>query len=98
MNKTFATNRLVGQRVCARRFDLGARASALTYAPSSFRICLLALATALWLSHPALAAIATAQPPNIVFILTDDQRFDSISANGNRHIHTPNLDRLAARS
>ena len=35
--------------------------------------------------------------PNILFILTDDQRFDTIHALGNPAIHTPNLDRLAAR-
>ncbi|MFH1476331.1 MAG: sulfatase-like hydrolase/transferase [Verrucomicrobiota bacterium] len=32
--------------------------------------------------------------PNIVFILADDQRFDTISALGNREIETPNMDRL----
>src|SRR5947207_1134884 len=40
----------------------------------------------------------TAQParrPNFVFILTDDQRFDSMGCAGNRLIQTPNLDRLA---
>lgn len=35
--------------------------------------------------------------PNILFIFTDDQRFDTISALGNRQIETPNLDRLATR-
>jgi arylsulfatase A-like enzyme len=35
--------------------------------------------------------------PNIVFIYTDDQRFDTIAALGNPQISTPNLDRLAAR-
>lgn len=35
--------------------------------------------------------------PNILFILTDDQRFDTIHALGNQAISTPNLDRLAAR-
>lgn len=35
--------------------------------------------------------------PNIVFIFTDDQRFDTISALGNSDIDTPNLDRLVAR-
>lgn len=35
--------------------------------------------------------------PNILFILTDDQRFDTIRAMGNAAISTPNLDRLAAR-
>ncbi len=35
--------------------------------------------------------------PNIVFLLTDDQRFDTIHALGNPDIRTPNLDELAAR-
>lgn len=39
-----------------------------------------------------------ARRPNIVFLLADDQRADTIHALGNPHIHTPNLDRLAARS
>lgn len=36
--------------------------------------------------------------PNILFIMTDQLRFDCIAANGNKIIHTPNLDRLASRS
>jgi len=32
--------------------------------------------------------------PNVVFILSDDQRADTIRALGNQHIRTPNLDRL----
>ena len=32
--------------------------------------------------------------PNILFFFTDDQRFDTIRALGNRHIVTPTLDRL----
>ena len=35
--------------------------------------------------------------PNILFIVTDDQRFDTIHALGNPDILTPNLDRLAGR-
>jgi arylsulfatase A-like enzyme len=35
--------------------------------------------------------------PNFVFILTDDQRFDSLGCVGNSIIQTPNIDRLAAR-
>ena len=35
--------------------------------------------------------------PNILFIVTDDQRFDTIRALGNGEIHTPNLDRLVRR-
>ena len=35
--------------------------------------------------------------PNILFVMTDQQRFDTIAALGNTHIHTPNLDRLVKR-
>ena len=35
--------------------------------------------------------------PNILILFTDDQRFDTIHALGNAAIHTPNMDRLAAR-
>ena len=38
---------------------------------------------------------STQQQPNIIFLLTDDQRWDALGANGNTIIHTPNLDRLA---
>jgi arylsulfatase len=36
------------------------------------------------------------QPPNIVFVITDQQRFDTIAALGASHVDTPNLDRLVA--
>jgi arylsulfatase A-like enzyme len=32
--------------------------------------------------------------PNILFLFSDDQRADTIAALGNKHIQTPNLDRL----
>ena len=35
--------------------------------------------------------------PNILFFFTDDQRFDTINALGNPHIHTPNINRLVER-
>ncbi len=35
--------------------------------------------------------------PNVLFIITDDQRFDTIHALGNSEIITPNLDKLASR-
>jgi arylsulfatase A-like enzyme len=37
----------------------------------------------------------TVEMPNIIFLLTDDQRFDALGAMGNEVIQTPNLDRLA---
>ena len=36
--------------------------------------------------------------PNLLFLFTDEQRADTMAAYGNTRIHTPNLDRLAARS
>lgn len=38
-----------------------------------------------------------ASKPNILFIFTDDQRFDTISSLGCEEIDTPNLDRLVAK-
>ena len=35
--------------------------------------------------------------PNILFIMTDQQRFDTIAALGYSQVYTPNLDRLARR-
>jgi len=35
--------------------------------------------------------------PDILFIMTDQQRLDTIAALGNSHIYTPNLDRLVRR-
>ena len=32
--------------------------------------------------------------PNIIFIITDQQRFDTIAALGNDHMDTPHMDRL----
>lgn len=37
------------------------------------------------------------QRPDILFIMTDQQRFDTIAALGNRSVYTPNLDRLVRR-
>lgn len=35
------------------------------------------------------------RPPNLLFLLTDDQRWDTLGILGNNAIQTPNLDRLA---
>lgn len=35
--------------------------------------------------------------PNVLFLLTDDQTFNTIWALGNTEIHTPNMDRLVRR-
>jgi arylsulfatase A-like enzyme len=46
-------------------------------------------------SRPAPAADAPG--PNVLFLFADDQRADTIAALGNKHIRTPNLDRLVKR-
>jgi arylsulfatase len=38
------------------------------------------------------------RPPNLLFIFTDEQRYDTMAAYGNHRIETPNLDRLASES
>ncbi|NOY00481.1 MAG: sulfatase [Verrucomicrobia bacterium] len=43
---------------------------------------------------PALKSFAADQP-NIIFFLTDDQRFDFLSCSGHPVVKTPNIDKLA---
>lgn len=38
---------------------------------------------------------AERRPPNVVFILTDDQRWDCLSCAGHPYLKTPNMDRIA---
>jgi arylsulfatase A-like enzyme len=69
-------------------------------------VCVHALAGSLILAALVVAAPAAAESagprrlarrPNILILLSDDQRADTIAALGNRHIRTPNLDRLVSR-
>jgi arylsulfatase A-like enzyme len=41
---------------------------------------------------------ATNDKPNVILIMTDDQGYGDVAALGNRHIKTPNIDRLYAES
>jgi arylsulfatase A-like enzyme len=43
-----------------------------------------------------LGAAAQPRPPNLVFVLSDQQSWDMLGAYGNRDIKTPNFDRLAS--
>ena len=36
--------------------------------------------------------------PDIILIITDQQRYDTIAALGASHMETPNIDRLADRA
>ena len=42
-----------------------------------------------------IGADAASRPPNIIFLLTDDQRRDTLGCNGNTVIQTPNIDSMA---
>ena len=42
-------------------------------------------------------ALAHDSKPNILFILTDDQRFDAVGYAGHPIVKTPNIDKIAAR-
>jgi arylsulfatase A-like enzyme len=53
---------------------------------SLFLFCLLASVS---------LAQETAVRPNVLFILTDDQRYNSLGCMGHPHLKTPNIDRLA---
>ena len=55
------------------------------------------LATALGLFPSQLVAQDGAQGkrPNVIFILTDDQRWDQLSCEGHPYLETPHIDRLA---
>ncbi|MFC1607775.1 sulfatase [Candidatus Latescibacterota bacterium] len=52
-------------------------------------------ATAIGTGTTASNAEADQKRPNIIFILTDDQRWDTMGCTGNPIIQTPSLDRLA---
>ncbi len=45
---------------------------------------------------PPVARREKGDRPNVLFILTDDQRWDCLSCAGHPHLKTPHLDRLAA--
>jgi arylsulfatase len=43
------------------------------------------------------AVRTSGKQPNVLILMTDQQRFDTIAELGNRHIYTPNMDRLVRR-
>ena len=52
----------------------------------------------LLLAGCATAPPAAKQPPNLLFIIVDEMRYDLLAAYGNDRIRMPNLDRFAAKS
>src|SRR5688572_33248945 len=53
------------------------------------------VASMLLLLMPLVAHAAADERPNIVFIITDDQRWDCLSAAGHPFLKTPHIDRIA---
>ena len=41
--------------------------------------------------------VAAAERPNIILVITDDQRFDALGCMGNAILKTPHIDGLAAQ-
>ncbi|GAB3320828.1 sulfatase [Larkinella ripae] len=60
-----------------------------------FLALLALLGTAFGVDPTEKAADRAAEKPNIIFLLTDDHRWDALGAMGNPLIQTPNLDALA---
>jgi arylsulfatase B len=58
---------------------------------TNFRICLLAFGF-------ALSGTLAAAPPNVVFVIADDQGYGDLGCTGNPIIKTPNIDQLASES
>jgi arylsulfatase A-like enzyme len=60
---------------------------------AGFRIVAALAAAVIFCQRPAAADV----PPNVILILADDLRFDSLGCMGNPVLRTPSIDRLAAR-
>ena len=68
-------------------------------APRMLRVSRAVLASTVtcWLLGSAVSgAVAAEQPPNIVFVLTDDQRNDTLGCAGHPIVRTPQIDGLAS--
>jgi N-acetylglucosamine-6-sulfatase len=68
------------------------------FLPRAVKLCVMALAlVGISLGNCALSEAGDAKKPNIVFILTDDHRWDFMSCAGHPFVKTPSLDRLASQ-
>ena len=62
------------------------------------KFCVLALAVLSAPGLPGMRAATSSSRPNILFIMSDEQRWDCVGANGDPLIRTPNFNQLAAES
>ena len=63
--------------------------------PMDYFLCALSVLCGSLFSTVRAAAAPDDRPPNVVFVITDDQGWFDVGVNGNPHIDTPNMDRLA---
>src|SRR4051794_18727892 len=54
------------------------------------------VAILVWVIPGPIARAQAPDRPNLIFLLTDDQRRDSLGCYGNTTVRTPHLDRMAA--
>ena len=59
------------------------------------RICLLLFLPVLILANSIMTVAAAAERPNIIFLMTDDQRCDNLGCYGRAEFKTTNIDELA---
>ncbi|NJB35057.1 family 78 glycoside hydrolase catalytic domain [Croceivirga sp. JEA036] len=61
------------------------------------QIKIISIITLFFVSQAVVAQnnVSSKEKPNIIFILTDDQRFDAIGYAGNSFVETPQMDKLA---
>ena len=58
------------------------------------RFLLIPIVLVAW-ANPVAVAAEPAKRPNVVVIITDDQRWDCLGCTGHPYLKTPNIDRLA---
>lgn len=81
---------MIAERETTKGESKGALVRGIVRAALAFLTCALLLSGGL-----CPAASARAGRPNIVFVITDDQRWDSLGVTGHPYARTPNIDRLA---
>jgi arylsulfatase len=63
--------------------------------PALIAVLTLALTTGAWSIQIGVPPPSTRQPMNVVLLIIDDARWDSLGAAGNRIVRTPRIDQLA---
>ncbi|MBI1895688.1 MAG: sulfatase, partial [Acidobacteria bacterium] len=71
------------------------RERAVVHTPLNRRTALRAIGGAV-AGFPAILRGQQARRPNVLFVMTDDQRWDAMSCAGNKILKTPNMDRIAS--